>query len=162
MVRITGFEKALQIVLTWEGGYVNDPHDPGGETNFGICKKSYPWLDIKNLTVSAAADIYRKDFWLKCLCDELPLSVAIIVFDTSVNMGTYTAIKLLQKTVDVDSDGVVGPFTINAAKGIRSYDLTVKYMANRIDRYSKLDGWMRYGLGWTRRVISVFGQAITA
>jgi lysozyme family protein len=162
MIRITGFDKALQIVLSWEGGYVNDPHDPGGETNYGICKKSYPNIDIKKLTLNDAADIYRKDYWLKCLCDELPLSVAIVVFDTAVNMGPNAAISLLQKSLDVAADGIIGPFTLSAAKGGRTYDLLVRYMANRITKYTELDGWKRYGLGWTKRVISVFGQAITA
>ena len=65
------FEKAVEFVLRMEGGYVNDPKDPGGETNFGIAKKSYPGVDIKNLTEEQAEEIYKRDYWEKYNIGEL-------------------------------------------------------------------------------------------
>ena len=81
------FEDALKFVLKWEGGYSNDPNDPGGETKFGISKRSYPNLDIKNLTLKQAKEIYFQNYWLKAGCDKLTSPLDIIVFDTAVNMG---------------------------------------------------------------------------
>ena len=57
------FLKAFEKVLRHEGGYVNDPLDLGGETKYGISKRSYPHLDIKNLTLDQAKQIYFRDFW---------------------------------------------------------------------------------------------------
>ena len=95
-----GFEQALHFVLKWEGGYSNDPNDPGGETNFGICKKWYPFEDIKNMTRARAAKIYYENYWLKAGCDELPFPWDIIIFDTSVNMGRARANTFYEKSVD--------------------------------------------------------------
>lgn len=80
----------LEIVydtLDHEGGYVWDEDDPGGETNFGISKRAYPKLDIKNLTKHEAVKIYHKDYWLKYRCGDLPSNIRHIVFDGAVNMG---------------------------------------------------------------------------
>ena len=63
----------IEVVLKSEGGYVNDPHDPGGETNFGISKRAYPSVDIKHLTKEGAIAIYKKDYWDKIKGDDLPL-----------------------------------------------------------------------------------------
>lgn len=153
------FENALKIVLNWEGGYVNDPHDPGGETKFGISKKSYPSVDIKSLTLESASEIYKKDYWLKCRCDDLPIPVAVLVFDTAVNMGVNTAIILLQTAAEVVSDGVLGKQTISAVNGLDPAKIARNFMSLRTQRYTKLTGWDRYGLGWTRRCFDVFHRA---
>jgi len=109
------FDKAILEVLKHEGGYVNHPNDPGGETNYGITKKVYPKLDIKNLTVEQAKEIYRKDYWLSGL-DELEYPIAAKIFDMVVNMGTRQAIKLVQRAVDVSDDGILGKGTLAALK----------------------------------------------
>lgn len=109
------FEKAILSVLKHEGGYVNHPNDPGGETNFGITKKVYPNLDIRKLTVEEAKEIYRRDYWLSGL-DDLPYPVAAKIFDMVVNMGTRQAIKLVQRAVDVSDDGILGKGTLAALK----------------------------------------------
>ena len=64
----TSFDEIIEVVLHHEGGYVNDPKDPGGETNYGISKRAYPDVDIKNLTEDGAKDIYRRDYWEKYRC----------------------------------------------------------------------------------------------
>ncbi|NLM40406.1 MAG: secretion activating protein [Firmicutes bacterium] len=115
------FMKAVEVVLRHEGGYVNDLNDPGGETKFGISKRSYPDLDIKNLTREQAIEIYYNDWWQRYgygrLQDD---TVATKVFDLAVNMGPATAHRLLQEALvflgyDIAVDGIIGPQTIGTA-----------------------------------------------
>jgi len=105
---MASFELAIPTVLENEGGYVNNPNDPGGETRFGISKRSYPRLDIKNLTRDEAIEIYRTDFWKFDGVNDQCLATKI--FDSYVNMG-HTAIKLLQRLLGQAQDGAWGPNT---------------------------------------------------
>lgn len=149
------FDKAIKLILKWEAGYVNDPSDPGGETKYGISKRSYPNLDIKNLTEQQAKEIYKRDFWDTCKCNQLPYPVAIMVFDTAVNMGTGTAIKMLQKSINVNVDGIIGTETITKANAMEPAALLPIFCSLRTARYVTLDGWDRFGFGWTRRTFDV-------
>lgn len=99
------FDDAVNLVLQHEGGYVSDPNDPGGETNFGISKRSYPALDIKHLTRPEAIEIYRRDWWERYGMDRVPAFVAPKLFDAMVNMGPSTAVKCLQRALRADSSG---------------------------------------------------------
>tara|TARA_R100000657_G_C4591809_1_gene50458 strand:- start:11 stop:262 length:252 start_codon:yes stop_codon:yes gene_type:complete len=81
------FEDCIDKVLEHEGGYVNDPNDLGGETNFGVSKKAYPGLDIKNLTRDEAKEIYRKDYWERYKIEKMPEGLRYIYFDMVLNMG---------------------------------------------------------------------------
>ena len=94
---LTKFDDIIEITLHHEGGYVNDPNDLGGETNFGIAKRFYPDVDIKNLTKDKAKDIYRRDYWDKNKVDEMPEQLRHIYFDMCVNQGKGTAVKVLQR-----------------------------------------------------------------
>lgn len=87
MQEVEKFRKSLKFTLAEEGGYVNDPKDPGGETKWGISKRAYPLLNIKNLTPQQAADIYAKDYWDASGCDNIPWPLCAVVFDTAVNCG---------------------------------------------------------------------------
>lgn len=113
--------KAVEVVLDHEGGYVNDPRDPGGETKYGISKRQYPELDIANLTREDAIAIYYRDWWRRYRYDRLQdESVATKVFDLAVNMGPATLHRLLQEALvflgyDIAVDGIIGPQTIEAA-----------------------------------------------
>src|ERR1700730_15046728 len=91
IVNLNNFRVSLQFTLKWEGGYVNDPADPGGETKWGISKRAYPNLDIANLTPDQASDIYARDYCLAAGCDPLPLPYCTVVFDSAVNHGVSTA-----------------------------------------------------------------------
>jgi lysozyme family protein len=111
------FNQAIENVLKNEGGYVNDPYDPGGETIFGISKRIYPHLDIKNITRNQAIDIYKKQYWentaYPLISTKLPL-IAIKIFDLSVNMGNVQANRLLQRACrsigsPLVEDGYLGP-----------------------------------------------------
>lgn len=90
----------MTFVFKWEGGYVNDPTDPGGETNFGISKRSYPNLDIKNLTKQAAQAIYQRDYWNAIGGDTLNPELACAALDTAINMGVSRAKQFLAQTTD--------------------------------------------------------------
>jgi len=127
------FEKALKFVLKWEGGYANDPNDPGGETKFGICKRSYPELDISKLTLEQAKEIYYKNYWLKSGCDELPYPFNIIVFDTAVNMGRRRAIEFLN-----------------------AYNDWRDYLLKRLYTYSKFKQAKLYFRGWANRTLDLY------
>lgn len=86
------FNQALQFVLEREGGYVNDPSDPGGETKYGISHRSYPQLDIKALTPEQAGALYESDYWRPAGCEDLAPDMALVVFDTAVNCGVQQAV----------------------------------------------------------------------
>ncbi|KKL48233.1 hypothetical protein LCGC14_2327530, partial [marine sediment metagenome] len=97
---MASFDKAIPTILKHEGGYVHDPLDPGGETNFGISKRAFPELDIKNLTSGQAVDIYRERYWLHHIYDGIVnQDIATKVFDLAVNMGHRAAHRLLQKAL---------------------------------------------------------------
>ena len=143
------FELAIPVVLRNEGGYVDDPNDAGGETNFGISKRSYPNVDIKNLTVEEASAIYKHDFWkFDGINDQ---AVATKIFDSYVNNGR-TAIRIAQEVVVAPEDGEYGPHTEaainNTADFLGSYrtQLAVHYrniVANNPAMEKFLNGWLR-------------------
>jgi lysozyme family protein len=146
------FEKYIERVLTHEGGYVNDPKDPGGETKFGISKRSYPNLNIAALTRDEAKAIYKRDFWLRVHADELPGPVAYQALDFAVNSGIETAIRKLQAALGVADDGLWGPVTRAAVHKANAPALIMAYAAERLDFLRKLRGWVNYGSGWAGRV----------
>lgn len=130
--------KCIDIILKNEGGYVNHPNDPGGETNFGIAKKFYPDLDIKNLTHNQAIEIYHLDYWDKMnLLGINNENLVLHLFDMGVNAGIKTAIKMIQRIVGAKADGSIGPITTGL---INDYpeDLAELYKAERKKYYSNL------------------------
>lgn len=149
----SAFPRALEHVLAEEGGYVNDPADPGGETKYGISKRAHPELDIKALTPTQAAEVYRASYWNVIRGDELPPAVALAVFDGAVNQGPAVAAKQLQAAVGTAQDGAIGPRTIAATRSKPVKDVLVDVLVGRVYRYIGLPGFARYGRGWLRRVI---------
>ncbi len=108
------FVDAIKQVLIDEGGYSNDPADPGGETNFGIDKRSHPDVDIKNLTVDQAIEIYYQEYWQKYRLDLLPALINKKMLNVGVNTGMKQAALFLQRAVGVLADGQIGPITRTA------------------------------------------------
>lgn len=158
------FEKAIEVVLRHEGGYVNHPQDPGGETNFGITKRSYPDLNIKSLTKADAIEIYRKDFWDKHGIQDYPPSVRLQAFDMIVNMGPKNAVRTIQKCllrigIDISPDGVMGPKTMAALRQVSSITLSAELSLERVRYYVSLveakPNMKVFLLGWVKRAISV-------
>lgn len=146
------FSKIIDHVLAHEGGYVNNPRDPGGETNWGIAKRSHPDVNIRALTREGAIDIYRRDYWLPIQGDSLPAAAAFQVLDAAVNHGPGNAIRWLQRAAGVADDGKIGPITLAAVKAADPNDLALKFNAERLMFYASLSTFDTFGRGWTRRV----------
>lgn len=146
------FNEVFDRVLGHEGGYVNDPQDPGGETKWGISKRSYPHLNIKTLTREQARDIYKKDFWDRLQADKFADGVAFQLFDFAVNSGIETAVRYLQRAVGVADDGHWGPISQRAADNTSEPLLIMKLNAERLDFMTRLKNWPVHGRGWARRI----------
>lgn len=146
------FDTMVERVLAHEGGYVNHPNDPGGETHWGIAKRSYPHLNIRSLTRQDAVEIYRRDFWERVKCDQLPPEFAFQAFDAAVNHGIGNAVRWMQRAAGVADDGIFGPITLAAVKAMSGEDLVLKFNAERLDFYTKLSTWPSFGKGWVRRI----------
>lgn len=110
------YVEAIKKVIIAEGGakITDDPKDPGGLTKYGISKKAYPSLDIRNLTEAEAIAIYKRDYWDKIQGDRLPYNIAYTIFNYAVNRGVRVAVKYAQKVVGLSEDGVMGIKTVTA------------------------------------------------
>lgn len=142
------FNDAFAFTVGAEGGYVNDPADPGGETNFGISKRAYPTLDIKSLTLEDAKSIYYRDYWLKAECHNQPFPLNIVIFDNAVHSGVSAALANLkewggQTTKVIDR---------------RAYNLLLERLEDFCDIVDKRPASLKYLKGWVRRVIALGRQ----
>jgi len=149
------FDECLKMLLHHEGGYVNHPKDPGGETNLGVTKRVYEkWggtKDMKDLTVEDVAPIYKKEYWDRCKCDDLESGVDWAVFDWAVNSGTGRAAKAIQKICGAAQDGAIGPKTL-ALIGTQNTQYVIEEFGKiRQDFYESLKTFDTFGKGWTRR-----------
>lgn len=157
---MANFNDAVEKTLINEGGYVNDKDDIGGETKFGISKRAYPDVDIKNLTVEEAKKIYKRDYWDRLRCDEIiSQKVAFELFDTAVNMGVRTASKLIQGCVGVKPDGIIGNITLQAINETDEELLLLRFKLAKITRYvylaKKRPENKKFLLGWINRTLDV-------
>jgi lysozyme family protein len=148
------FNIAFDRIIGHEQGYVNDPNDPGGETKWGISKRSYPHLDIKGLTRDAAKQIYLRDFWNRINADRLPDGVAYQLFDFALNSGIETAVRYFQRSLGVADDGIWGPFSQAAADNTSESDMIMHLLGERLDFMTRLRNWPNHGRGWARRIAS--------
>lgn len=146
------FQQAFERTIGFEGGYANDPRDPGGETKYGISKRAYPALDIANLTLAQAKAVYHRDYWRAVRGDELPAPIAIEVFDAAVNHGPKQAVRFMQRALQVADDGIIGPVTLGAAKKIDPAVFVARFNGERLMFYTDLKTWPAFGRGWSRRV----------
>lgn len=149
------FTLIVNHVLKSEGGYVDHPNDPGGETHFGISKRSYPDLDIRALTRAEAIEIYKRDYWCAYQCEALPPPVAAFVFDALVQHRPKTATTMLQHALGVRADGHIGPRTLAAAHGADLAKLLPELVAQRTDLYAALASQpsrAMFKTGWFRRL----------
>ncbi len=159
------YQTCLEMILHHEGGYVNHPKDPGGETNFGVTKRVYEeWTmsqdlitkDMKDLTVEDVAPIYRKNYWDRIKADDIPAGLDLCVFDFGVNAGTGRSAKFLQTMIGTVADGGIGPNTLRAlalyveSEGIEG--AIKNFQSERQSYYESLSTFETFGRGWTRRV----------
>ena len=149
---MTLFDQCFDKLMGHEGGYVNNAKDPGGETNWGISKRSYPQIDIKNLSREGAKAIYKTDYWDRAQCDRLPPTLAYLLFDCAVNSGIGQAVRFLQRAVGVADDGQIGPLTLAAVQRIDQESLCAKFLGQRLDFMTRLSTWDVFGKGWARRI----------
>jgi lysozyme family protein len=130
------FDAAFGIIVGIEGGYINDPKDPGGETRFGISKRRYPNEDIKNLTLDRAKFLYQRDYWISNGCESMPWEQALLVFDAAVNGGSP------KRWHDMYA-------------GYPAVDFIINFQAEHMLYLASLPGWANYGRGWVRRAFKI-------
>ena len=153
------YQKCLETILHHEGGYVNHPKDPGGETNLGVTKRVYEeWggkKDMKDLLVEDVAPIYKKNYWDRMKCDQLPSGLDLCVFDFGVNAGTGRSAKMLQRMIGTVADGGIGPNTLKKLDEFikeNSIETAIeRFGAKRQLYYESLSTFKTFGRGWTRR-----------
>lgn len=170
----SSFDRALPRVLEYEGGYTDDPRDPGNwtggkvgvgqnkGTKKGIAAASFPDLDIKNLSDAKIAEIYRAKYWAKVRGDDLPPGVDFSVFDAAVNSGPSRSVKWLQAVLGVDQDGKVGDKETLPAVLKADPATTIKaHCAKRLGFVKSLAIWNTFGKGWSRRIADVEATALS-
>lgn len=146
------FDQAFLELMKHEGGLVDHPNDPGGLTRYGISQRSYPTLDVRNLTLEHAARIYRHDYWGPAGCDSVPDALRMDLFDMAVNSGVKAAVRCLQRAAGETADGVLGPKTLQAIQSIPSTRLIARFNAERLEFMTSLPTWATFGKGWARRI----------
>lgn len=161
------FPAALAMVLGFEGGWTDDPYDPGGPTNKGITLATYARetgteitadtfgrlkAELRAIPDDLVARIYRERYWRSCRAPDLPPALALFHFDTAVNMGVPTAARLLQQALGVEVDGEIGPITLAAARDAALVPTLDRYAELRRRRYRSLSTFWRFGRGWLRRL----------
>lgn len=167
------FNRAVDFVLAEriEGGFVDNPSDPGGATNYGISTRFLRSVgdrrDVRSLSREDAIELYRKYFWDKCLCDQLPDDLALCVFDCSVNQGPGAAGKFLQEElnhyedVNLAEDGAIGPDIVAAAKLHEGNELEYRYIFRRLQHYAELSDkqqFRQFIRGWLKRMLYLFDE----
>jgi lysozyme family protein len=168
------FESALAHVLKMEGGFSNDPYDPGGPTNFGITLKTYATYLGKTIDASSSAaltaalrsispdvvkTIYRRRYWTPAQCADMPPGLDLFHFDAAVNHGVAGAMRILQEALGVAADGIPGPITRRAIMIATPEALIQRYAALRERRYRALPHFWRFGRGWLNRVAATKAAA---
>jgi lysozyme family protein len=159
------FSFSLANVLQSEGGFSNDPKDPGGATNKGITQAVYdsyrscntqPLQSVRFISDAEVRAIYRANYWDAAKCDQLPAGVSYIVFDGSVNSGVSQSSKWLQRALGVDDDGQIGPKTLSAAAAVADKRKLIDAICDeRLKFLQALPTWSHFGNGWKSRVASV-------
>ena len=158
---LTTFDEIIEQVIKHEGGLVDDPNDSGGETNFGISKRAYPDEDIKELTVERAKELYKRDYWDRFKCGQLPDRIRHIYFDMCVNMGGGRATKILQEACNsknsnkIDVDGGIGKNTIKASANLEDFRLRAYRVMFYAELVMKKPDQIKFWVGWFKRSCEV-------
>ena len=162
------FDRCLAEVLRLEGGYVDDPRDPGGATKFGVTRAALSEAlgqdasadEVAALSQAEAGEIYRRRYWGPTGCAALPAGLDLLAFDMAVNMGPGTAARLLQTALGAAADGIVGPRTLAFAAS-RPAAETIRAVSDlRRGRYRALAGFAAFGRGWLRRTDEIEALAL--
>ena len=152
------FGHCLDLVLKSEGGWVNHPSDPGGETNLGVTKRvweewvGHPVESMKNLTKDQVAPLYEQKYWRPCYGEVLPRGLDLVVFSMGINAGPGRSVKLLQQSIGCVPDGIIGPRTRGLICESNIATLISKFSESRRDYYRTLKNFPVFGKGWLARV----------
>lgn len=160
------FDDAFALVLAWEGGFSDHPDDPGGPTNLGITQRTFSRFyckpasidRLRSLKPADVRPIYEEHYWKECRCPELPDGLDLLVFDSAVNQGPGRAKRLLQRSLGVTADGVLGPRTMEAARSSARLEAIDEFTARRAVHYASLQG--TFHLGWFRRLAAMHRHAL--
>lgn len=157
-------KKNSDTIINWiievEGNYVNDLNDPGGETKYGISKRSYPEINIQALTKHMAKVIYKTDYWDQIRGDDLPTGLDLLLMDTAINCGINTAVVILQRTIRTKQDGIFGPKTMKKLQTTHLSETIAEITAQRSIYYASIDNFDHFGLGWMRRLAKIHQMAV--
>lgn len=149
------FDKAFELVVGHEGGFVNDPADPGGRTIYGITERDHPDLWTAGPpSLNVCKQRYREQYWEPIKGDQLPWPMSLFVFDAAVNQGAKPAVMMLQRALDTAQDGILGRQTLALAAKATDWHLG-RYMAFRALRYQGTRNFDRFGEGWLTRIFRV-------
>lgn len=156
------FDQAFEDLIGHEGGYVNNPKDPGGETKFGISKRRYPQENIPMMTLERSKMLYKRDFW--GVSDTLPPLVRFLYFDMSVNMGPEQTAKYLQRAAGMDKaqvDGQIGPKSLLHINAMEVNRLYRRFMSRILRHYTGLNHtwWSEFGRGVINRAATNLEKA---
>lgn len=165
------FATGLEHVLEMEGGWTDDQFDPGGPTNKGITLRVFAeWkgvapdaglkAELKRIPDEAVRDIYQQRYWRPAHCAEMAPALAFFHFDAAVNHGVTGAMRLMQRAVDTDADGEIGPNTRAAIARFPVADVLHRYAETRRARYRALPHFWRFGRGWLARVDKTLARAL--
>lgn len=169
----SNFDRALSLVLQYEGGFTDDRRDPGNwtggkvgvgqlkGTKKGIAASSFPHLDIKNLTDAQIAEIYRAKYWNRVRGDELPSGIDLSTMDGGVNSGPARSVRWLQAVLGETQDGAVGPITLDAARKADAPKTIKAHCGKRLGFVQSLAIWNTFGKGWSRRIANVEATALS-
>jgi lysozyme family protein len=155
---MSNFQECLDLVLKSEGGWVNHPSDPGGETNLGVTKRvwveyvGHPVESLKKLTKDDVAPLYELKYWRPCYCEVLPRGLDFVVFSMGVNAGPGRSVKLLQSAIVCVPDGVIGTRTRELISSSNGADIIKKFSTARREYYQSLKTFPIFGKGWLLRV----------
>lgn len=157
------FSRCLTHVLKSEGGYVNDPRDPGGETNYGITvavAREYGYRGpMKTIPPHIVANIYRELYWDKVEAGSLPYTMALHVFDAAVQHGPKKAIQLMQRALGIADDGIIGDKTRMTIRQMHPHHFAARFAAVRIKYYTDIKNFSTFGRGWMIRMSKVIAEA---
>ena len=153
------FEQAFELLLGHEGGFVDNPDDPGGATKWGITERvarAHGYQGpMRDLPVAVARGIAKIAYWDAVKAEQLPAAVRYAVFDAAYNSGVGQSIRWLQQAVGVADDGVIGPKTLQAVGAVDARVLLMKLLGARLNFLTGLKTWPVFGKGWARRVASL-------
>lgn len=166
------YERAFELVIGHEGGFTKDRRDRGNWTSgvigkgqlkgtkYGVSAMAYPNLDIENLTLETAQDIYLSDYWLKVGGDALPAGLDYLAFDMAVNHGVKKSAMLIQEAVGAVPDGVIGPRSLERIGKRSVREILTETAARRMAFYAGIKTFKDFGLGWSRRTMETLATAL--